>query len=493
MNKRTLLYAIIALVAATVMSSCKKSDNTSSSTDVVYGSSPSSAMITHFALKPNTKVLANIDSVHFAIDQQKGLIYNPDSLPMGTNVTKLLTSIRFGTSISKAEFIVKGGKVITEEKKFEYKDTSTDSIDFTGTVLLNVTSADGSKVMTYNIKVNVHQVQPDSLCFPITERRDLPAAGDTNYAVGMAQLGDTFYSLIHNSNGRYLATGSTPTGKWETEHISLPFVAEENTLTTAGNALYLLDDLGNLWTSKDAKNWTATGAVWKTILGAYENRLLGVKQQGNAMLFDEYPRRESFHPSLLPDGFPVTGASQMIVAHNDWALHPMALIVGGRDDMGEVTGCTWGYDGEQWGIVSSSINNAMPALEGVTLVSYYSYELSSVTQVATKKVTWLVMGGRTANGAFNRKTYISRNMGITWVEGASGLQLPNYIPAFAGAKAFVCNETASLKSPAKRVTKPITEWDVPYLYIVGGTDANGALLNNVWKGTITRMTFKPVY
>ena len=41
--------------------------------------------------------------------------------------------------------------------------------------------------------------------------------------------------------------------------------------------------------------------------------------------------------------------------------------------------------------------------------------------------------------------------------------------------------------------KPITEWEVPYVYIVGGSDAHGMLLNNVWKGTITRLTYRPLY
>lgn len=493
MNKRTLLYALLTLVVLTIASSCNKRDNNTSSTDVIYGTSPSSAQVTHFSIKANSKILNNLDSVHFAIDQQKGVIYNPDSLPLGTDVSRLLVSIKFGTTVTKAQLVIKDGIKIKQEKTIDYTDNSTDSIDFTGKVVLNVTSADGLKITSYNVQVNVHQVQPDSLYFPITGRRNLPAAGDDNYAVGMAQLGETFFSMTHNNNGYYVSTGDTPAGKWSTQKVNLAFTPNAKSLTATDDDLYLLDNDGNLYTSQDAINWSATGIVWKTILGAYNNRLLGVLQHGNAMLFDEYPRRSDFQPSLLPDGFPVTGASQMIVAHNDWSINPMALVVGGRDDMDKLTSSTWGYDGNSWAEVSSTVNNSLPALEGATLVSYYTYTVNSVNQSATKKVTWLVMGGRTGSGTFNRKTYISRNMGITWTEGVSGIQLPEYIPSFSGAMAFVCNEVATLKAPAQRISKPITEWDVPYLYIVGGYDAHGMLFNNVWKGTITRLTFKPIY
>ena len=59
-------------------------------------------------IKPNSKLLANLDSVFFTIDLNRGLIFNADSLPKDTKITKLVPNI--GTSgSSKIELIIVSG------------------------------------------------------------------------------------------------------------------------------------------------------------------------------------------------------------------------------------------------------------------------------------------------------------------------------------------------------------------------------------------------
>lgn len=491
MKKKAIIYTLLSAFMSMVLVACDKESENSSQT-VVYGTSTSSAMLSSFKLKPNNKVLAHLDSVRFTIDQKNRLIYNADSLPMGTDVTKLTTSVTFASTVSKSQYVISDGTRIKDETTIDYSDTSTDSIDFTGKVTLNVTSHDGTKVMSYRVKVNVHQVQPDSIQFPLSARRDLPAAADENYALGMAQLNGMFYCMVKNSNGSYVGEAATPAGKWSTEKVALPFTPVEGTLTASSEALYVLDTDGNLYTSQDAREWNATGVVWKALLGGYDNRVLGITSVDGVNFSDEYPHRADFKSTALPAKFPVTGFSQLAVANNDWSLNPIAIMVGGRDADGVLSNASWGYDGKSWAQLNAQGTDALPALEGVTLATYYTYDVSAYNQSATPKTTWVVMGGRTVGGVFNTTTYVSRNLGITWTKGASGIQLPNYMPHFAGALGFVCSETTSLKAPA-RVSKPITEWDVYCLYLVGGTGSNGQLLNNVWKGTIERMLFKPIY
>lgn len=48
-------------------------------------------------------------------------------------------------------------------------------------------------------------------------------------------------------------------------------------------------------------------------------------------------------------------------------------------------------------------------------------------------------------------------------------------------------------SAASRAVAPITEWETPYIYIVGGFDNNGAFVNEVWRGAVNRLIFKPLY
>ena len=37
------------------------------------------------------------------------------------------------------------------------------------------------------------------------------------------------------------------------------------------------------------------------------------------------------------------------------------------------------------------------------------------------------------------------------------------------------------------------EWDCPYIYLVGGRDANGRVNNSIWRGAINRLTFVPLF
>lgn len=493
MKKGLLIYTLlISLFAMSIVSCDKKNDDPSS--PVIYGSSTSSALVTSFSLQANVKKLAGLDSIHFSIDQENKVIYNADSLPMGTDVSHLLCKVTFGTSVTSAEFVVGGGIAIKQDTTIKYSDTMTDSIDFTGNVTLNVKSQDGTSSMSYRVYVNVHQVDPDSIAFPLTARRDLPAAGDDNYAVGMTLVGETFYSIVNNSNGRYLATGDTPAGKWNAQHISLAFTPVEGSLTATDDALYMLDDAGNLYTSTDAQAWTPTGQVWSHILGAYGNRVLGISLVDGLVCTDEYPRRTGYVPQAVDAGFPVKGTSQFVNESSDWSVSNIGLLYGGVDQEGNVVGSVWGYDGNTWGELSHSYGSELPALEGATLFRYITYDVNRYSQHATPKVSWVVMGGRDAKGVFNRNTYISRNMGITWAKAATCMEIPAYMPSFYNAKAFVCTETLSVnKAPAHRVSQAITDWDIHYVYLVGGHDSNGTLLNNVWKGSIVRMSFKPVY
>ncbi len=491
MKKGILIYTLLLAAIATTLASCNKDDDTT--TTVVYGTSTTSSLVSSFVLQENDDVLENLDSVQFCIDQEKRVIYNPDSLPYGTDVTHLLCTISFGTTVSEANIVVGGGTVQVNDTTISYTTSSTDSIDFTGRVTLNVISADATNSVAYRIYVNVHQENPDSILFPITARRDLPASADNNYAVGMARLGETFYSVVYNSNGRYMGTASTPAGRWETQTVTYGFTPVESSLTATTDALYILDNAGNLYTSTDALSWIPTGMVWESIIGSYGNRVLGMTNDGVARYADEYPRRDGFSLIALPAEFPVSGRSQLIIEESTWSLGETALMVGGRDANGNLTSATWGYDGNSWGELSHSYDSEMPEIEGAALYGYITYDLNTYSQHATAKVTWVVMGGRLEDGTFNRVTYISRDMGITWLAADDVMTLPTYIPSFMNAQAFVCTEVQKLNAPARRISQAITEWDVPYVYIVGGTGTSGDLLNNVWKGVVARALYKPVY
>lgn len=484
------ILAIIALLAL-VMCSCK--DNKDKDDEVVYYStSTTDALVTSFRLKNDTKNSTKLDSVHFTIDPVRGKIYNVDSLPVGTDVSHLLTTLSFSTPIKEAKFYLtysKSGAVTRDT--ITYRSTSTDSLNFTGSARLEVSSYDGTVVRNYEVHVNVHKTQPDTLNWPLSARCDLPGAKDDVVAQRTERWNNMVVCLVQNSDGYKISVSNDLTDDWSVYELNTDFTPDVNSLTTCDNMVCLLDTDGYLHTSSDLQSWTKTDVRWHSIIGGYDTRVLGITADDTPM-FDEYPRREEFSAQSIPADFPTHGTSQLVTAANSWTVAQQAVMVGGVLADGSLTDKTWGYDGNSWAVISN-IENGLPALRDAILVSYFTYSVNSINYKATLQDAWLVMGGFYADGTPNRTTYISKNQGITWTSASSTMQWPSHIPSMGGAQAIIDNRKFTANGAPRRVSKPITEWDVPHIYLFGGRTASGELLNNVWCGVITRMTYKPVY
>ena len=116
MNKK---YSILILTAMCLMiaaASCS-SDDESTGSSFVVSDSYTSTLVSRFTLGSNDKVLYNLDSVFFSIDQDKNLIYNADSLPKGTDVSHLTVSVTFPNAVGKAVFKVSESEWMEDNKE----------------------------------------------------------------------------------------------------------------------------------------------------------------------------------------------------------------------------------------------------------------------------------------------------------------------------------------------------------------------------------------
>ena len=498
MNRHFPLYLMFILLLSVTVASCNKKDEPKSTIDDNYSVySYSSTLVSAFSLKANTKIASGLDSVTFAIDQERGLIYNADSLPYGTRVTALCVNVTSASTVAERLFIVKNGTV-QKDTTITYRNNGNDSIDFTGDVTLRVISRDGENTRDYKVKVNVHKEEPDVIVWDQSRRRDLPNVTSTLQDSKTVMINGDFMCLV-NDNGNYvLSNAEDPlAGTWNKTEILFPFVPNVSSFTATPQALYILDETGELYSSTDmGASWTHCGVAWNTIVGAYNDRILGVKNDGTSWVHDEYPQRAGFVPVKIASNFPINGMSQLVMASNEWTASQQAMCMGGVLASGALSNAVWGYDGEQWGMVSN--NSVLPAMSGATLFSYYTYSRSSTSLIYNKRVTWMVMGGTLDDGSLNTTTYISRNQGINWSKGEGGLQLPAMIPAFSDAQIFVYDRQHRANAPRLNAydpgqVTPVPEWDCSYIYLFGGYAANGTALNNVWEGVLRRLTYKPVF
>ena len=495
MTNRTTLYIILAMLvmlsSLTVLTSCKDDKEETYS----YSTSEMTTLVKGFALQNDASVLENLDSVHFTIDYDKGLIYNADSLPVGTEITKLKVIMEFVNTVKSAVFNISDAEV-QADTAINYTTSMSQTIDFTGKTVLTVTSADGSEVKNYEVKVLVHQVEPNMLLWVQNWRRDLPGMSDGLQHFKAVEQDGMMRALTWDGNQCMLLTADAANQtSWSKQALSLPFTPNVKTFTATDLDLYMLDMDGNLYTSTDGKEWTSCGVKWFSLLGAYQDRVLGiVSDDAGNYVHDEYPRSVGFTSKEVEEDFPVKNSSNMIEVQNTWSVAPQAMIVGGINSEGKMIKDTWGYDGQTWGKINNVHSEVLPDMADATLFSYYTFKKLTGVRRYARQSTWYLMGGRKSDGSLNNDIYLSNTQGITWFKGDTTMVQAGFMPKFYGAQAFVCEETLQAPQHAPSYIKgAVTSWPCPFLYLYGGYGEDNALLPNVWRGVYNRLTNVPVY
>lgn len=491
---RYFLLAIVALLSSlSLLTSCNKDKDDDDDVDT-YSTSTRTTLVTSFRLQADATVLNSLDSVHFTVDYDNGLIYNADSLPVGTEISALKVNVQFLNTVKSAVFYIndatKQGDTI-----IDYSKSMTQSIDFTGETTLMVTSADESQVKEYDVKILVHKQNPDTLVWPQSWRRDLPGYTSEMLTYKTVELNDSYRTLAYDGNRCLLLTTSALSEMvWDEQEVSLPFDPDVETLTATYDALYMLATDGQLYTSTDGVDWTSCGVKWLSVLGTYGSRVLGIMGDDGLYYHDEYPHTEDFTCTQVEDNFPVIHVSSMIESSYNWTISNQTIIMGGINSEGKILNTVWGYDGNTWGQINTTHGTALPALRDATLFSYYTYKAMTGVRRYARQTTWFLMGGRKADDSLNGDIYLSTTQGVTWVKADSTISLAAYMPKFYGAQAIV--EVASLTAPNRapaRVSTPVTSWDCPYIYLLGGYNEQGELLPNMWRGVYVRMTNTPIY
>lgn len=503
MNKKIAIFAI-GLAAIASLPSCNSSD------DPVEQISYTSTLVSAFSLKDNSKVLNNLDSVFFTIDLAAARIFNADSLPFGTDVSRLQVDITTDACSTVELYYPRENQA---DSCVNYLKSSTDSIDFSrGMVRLHVASYDAKAFRDYLISVNVHTVKPDSLYWNKLAMSKLPRVSGTPRAQKTVKKGDMAYCFVDCGMAPVysLSSSDQPSERqWSTKSISLPFTPDVNSFAATDDKFFMLSTDGELFASADdGESWTSTGQTWCHVYGSHGSRLLGLSRQGAAYYQVTYPATEAV---AAPSDFPVAATSTLATLTSKWTSETQEIMVGGKLADGSLTNATWGYDGKTWGKVSTSfpVKTAAPAL--------FDYKVADVDTVSWRVVerqVLLCLGGSTPDG-LTKKVYISRDLGVNWKEGDQLIQLPEYIPAMTNSQPIVLDATypvsrsvggqwqsrPSRKLPVwarvfapglSRAVAPIEQWVCPVIYLFGGTNEASTLYDTIWKGVINRLTFKPL-
>ena len=216
MRQRGFYLSILAVLFVGWLSSCSSSSSTTTTLSSV-------AQITAFSLANDS--FPTLAKAAFAVEERldTGLIYNKDSLDYGVRIDSVLMKVTYAASPSSASLHI-ADTIMT----YVYTDT----VNLTeGPIYFTIISQDNNVVKTYEIRVTVHQVDPDLFSWEeippseVPEVEPLPAApaslpdGLTAFYGPMFKLGTDYWGIGERNDSMLLSGYSSD---WNHIYIPLP-------------------------------------------------------------------------------------------------------------------------------------------------------------------------------------------------------------------------------------------------------------------------------
>ena len=334
------------------------------------------------------------DAFPFTINQASGEIYNNDSLPYATDLSKVVVNM----DIDGIAAIY-----VDESASYEYFSIA-DSLDFTSPRKLRITSLSGNYSKYYTVSVNAHKVNPD-----LMEWKKAAAPSEIIPEKAVEFNGDMLV-FGKTDDGRSVVVSTPVYGdvSWsETEITALPQNTDFSTVHVFDGLLYVVAD-GDLYASSDAMEWypVLQGNALLAIVGASDaDGLLWVASADNIYCSADGKAFETI--GELPVGFPLYGISTVSypLVHNDEIICNMLVgyVTAEKNGTPKVWCKLSNY--ESWVEYDNDENPyPCPALAGLTVLRYANslYALGGKGEAGGVKVD--------AFASF----YVSNDNGIVW-------------------------------------------------------------------------------
>lgn len=415
---KKLAYFAIILVACTVLASCLHSDDY----DYTY---TEDAAITAFSLGTLNRYTNSISSstgndtvlsstvtgsnYKFYIDQEKNLIYNPDSLPYGTDPEKVVCSI---SSYNSASVSIKS---LTSDTLTTF--SSSDSIDFTEPREFHAFSITGSSVRVYEVHVNIHQQQDSIFVW-----KQLAQGTPMGSLTGMKGVMAGGYLYIMGSDGASARLYRSGKDGAEWQELSLPESIDSDAWQSfcTFNDTMLAGSQGKFYYSTDGLSWTEmAGTEGKRLLGASSRSIFVMAGEGEIQKTSDWGASWT---TLTLDGeeasLPTQDISMLVRDIKSTPTAEQVLMAGNRslaDYPSDSTSLLWGYAEE-----TDDMAEAQPFSHYEwTIGAYYNLPRIADMQCAASGQSFYAIGsggmGNVSLDAF-ATIFRSDDGGVTWYQ-----------------------------------------------------------------------------
>lgn len=340
------------------------------------------------------------------VDQLKLEIYNPDSLPVNTNIRKvILSSI---TADGSLFYRTAGGT--------DTLFTTTDTLDFSQPKLFTCYSTDGMQSKTYKVTVNVHNSYSED--FSWSTLADGAAALSGLSAQKAFMNNDKLVVFaIKNGQPEVLQADVTSPDQWTATEISELSSFVPSGVQQLGNYFYFANN-GTLMQSADGISWAEvpTGLNIELLIAAGKNSLHALADNSIYVSTDGATWEEDAVDGNLAD-FP--SEDQTSVWSNMAFNSNFSYILACGKSAGKTS--VWkkivdanGSNTEPWSQFPQGENgkNAYPALQQSVMLAYDSKVLCAGIDDGTLS-----------------NLYLSSDGGRTWIEQTSNYNLPSGLEA----------------------------------------------------------------
>lgn len=402
----------------------------------------------------------------FSIDQLNRLIYNQDSMPVGSNSDTILGRILI-KSFDVTGWVSAGSPTDTV---LVMKDSVNliPAINKAGQSGMEFTvhAADMITTRKYHLDVRVHQQDPDSLnwtkvdAFAETAIQEVPKVVilDNNLLVYIS------YTTAYRRSALPLANG------WSKLSLSnLPSNAKLSSLINFQEKLYMITEGGDVYSSSDGSIWGKVNGLStdvKALVACFsENQLndqaailVGIQKNNdglNQFCFTKDGQTWSTEGTeIVPDGFPTENIYYTALTTANGV--DKVVITGMPQTTDKQTKLWFSMDGKGWADLNtgSTPSTVCPAMTN-PFVTYYGD-------------SFYCFGG-------NMDAIYSSIAGIAW---------------FKTEKKFLLNETFKGKTPYTIVVDPVTtnlDDRRGYIWVIFGGKGTE---NEVWRGRLNRLGFE---
>ena len=353
------------------------------------------------------EVSTKVSNYNFIIDQLKGLIYNVDSLPVGTDPTKILCT--YSTKNNSLAAI----KSMTSDS-LAYFSTS-DSIDFSKPRTVTVYSSSGLAKKDYTISVNIHKEKADTFKW-----KQYPDCQFAKTAKGLKSfyLNGSIVLLAANGENTSVYSLDAANGRqFSSLNTTLATDAWKNALVK-GNTLYVLDGK-SLKKSADGQNYDTIldNAPVQRLIAASTEEIYGLDGDNNIMVSKDNGLTWNADQMDSDSKFvPTDDVSYICIPFKYSANSDYVLMAGNNakaSTASDSTAYVWSktidksvdYKENKWTYYNYDSNSkaTLKSLNGLTLVCHGNYILA--------------LGGKGLGGckaAAYSAIYTSLDNGLTW-------------------------------------------------------------------------------